>query len=328
MTNTAMTPSSMVVLAAVFVALIIGSVIRLVSLWSVTTEKARSRRASLLTWWILAAMLAASVLAGTLGVCILLAVASWMGFSEYRSLEARDEADRFASNLLRCTIPVVYLSIYLGWGLTALALLPLLAVLVVATSDVVHGVTRGYVRSIGALVFGAVVLIGGLGHAAEIVAGPAAENAVGGPAGWFIFLVVLTELNDISQALVGRRIGSHHITPTVSPNKTGEGLLGGILVTVAAALVLSPFLTPLTTRTAPTWTAFSWLAPLMWPLFAGLVIALAGFLGDLNMSAIKRDAGVKDSSRALPGMGGVLDRIDSLTLTAPVFYWLIVVPTS
>lgn len=325
--HTAMTPSAMAVLAAVFVALIIGSIIRLVSLWSVTTEKARSRRASLLTWWALTALLAASALAGTLGVCILLAVASWMGFSEYRSLEARDEADRFASNLLLYTIPVVYLSIYLGWGLTALAILPLLAVLVVATSDVVHGVTRGYVRSIGALVFGAIVLIGGLGHAAEMVAGPGTENAVGGRAGWFIFLVVLTELNDISQALVGRRIGSHHITPKVSPGKTGEGLLGGILVTVVGALFLSPFLTPLTTRAAPSW-AFSWLAPLVWPLLAGLVIALAGFLGDLNMSAVKRDAGVKDSSRALPGMGGVLDRIDSLTLTAPVFYWLIVVPSS
>jgi phosphatidate cytidylyltransferase len=71
-----------------------------------------------------------------------------------------------------------------------------------------------------------------------------------------------------------------------------------------------------------------WLAPWAWPLAAGVAIALAGFLGDLNLSAVKRDAGVKDSSRTLPGMGGVLDRIDSLTLTAPVFYWLIVVPTS
>ncbi len=322
------TPNAMAVLAAVFAALVVGSIIRLVSLRSDRTDKARSRRASLRTWWFLAILLAAAVLAGTLGVCLLLGVATWVGFSEYRSLEARDEADRFASNLLRGAIPLVFLAIYLGWGRTALALLPLLAVLVVATSDVVHGVTRGYVRSIGALVFGAVVLIGGLGHAAEIVAGPAADNALGGPAGWFIFLVVLTELNDISQALVGRRIGAHHLTPKVSPNKTREGLLGGVLATVVASLVLAPFLTPLTTRAAPAWTVLAWLAPLAWPLLAGLVIALAGFLGDLNMSAIKRDAGVKDSSGALPGMGGVLDRIDSLTLTAPVFYWLIVVPTS
>jgi phosphatidate cytidylyltransferase len=84
----------------------------------------------------------------------------------------------------------------------------------------------------------------------------------------------------------------------------------------------------LTTRAAPAWATFAWLAPWVWPLVAGLVIALAGFLGDLNISGVKRDTGVKDSSQALPGMGGVLDRIDSLTLAAPVFYWLIVVPTS
>ena len=59
---------------------------------------------------------------------------------------------------------------------------------------------------------------------------------------------------------------------------------------------------------------------------AGLVVSLAGLLGDLNVSAVKRDAGVKDSSHALPGMGGVLDRVDSLTLTAPVLYWVVVAP--
>lgn len=326
--NGGATTGAITVLAVVFLALVVGSVVRLVALRSDTTDKARSRRASLRTWWFLAILLAACVFVGTLGICLLLGVATWMGFSEYGSLEVKDEADRFAANLLRSAIPLTYLAIYLGWGRTALALLPLVAVLVVATSDVVHGVTRGYVRSIGTLVFGAVVLIGGLGHAAEMSTGAMGGNTVGGPAGWFIFLIVLTEVNDISQALVGRRIGTHHLTPKVSPHKTGEGLLGGVLVTVLASLGMAPFLTPLTTDAVPTWTTLSWAAPMVWPLLSGLVVALAGFLGDLNMSAIKRDAGVKDSSSALPGMGGVLDRIDSLTLTAPVFYWLVVVPTS
>ena len=324
----ALTPNAVAVLAALFAALIAGSIIRLSVLGFSTSEKAKSRRASLLTWWILTVFLAAAVLTGTAGVCALLALATWRGFSEYKSLEARDKADRFAADLLRLTIPAVYLGIYLGVGLTALALLPLIAVLLVATAEIVHGVTRGYVRTIGALVFGAVVLIGGLGHAAQMVAGPGAGNAVGGQAGWFLFLIVLTETNDISQALVGRRIGAHHITPKVSPHKTWEGLLGGVLVTVVVAMILAPLLTPLTTAAAPQWTALEWFAPWIWPLVAGVTIALAGFLGDLNISAVKRDAGVKDSSGALPGMGGVLDRIDSLTLTAPVFYWLVVVPTS
>lgn len=325
--NGTLTPSTAAVLGAMFGALVIGSMIRLFVLRSDATPKAKARRASLRTWWILTVLMVLAVLAGSLGVCLLLAVASWMGFSEYRTLEAKDAAAQFASKLLRLTIPAVFLAIYLGWGGPALALLPLAAVLLVATSEIVHGVTGGYVRSIGALVFGAVVLIGGLGHAAEIVAG-AARNTVGGQAGWFVFLIVLTEINDIAQALVGRQIGAHQITPNVSPHKTWEGLLGGIAVTMLTAAVLAPLLTPLTTQAAPAWTAFAWLAPWAWPMAAGLAISLAGFLGDLNISAVKRDAGVKDSSHALPGMGGVLDRVDSLTLTAPVFYWLVVVPTS
>jgi len=323
-----LTPGVAGVLAAMFGALILGSVTRLYLLRGDKSDKAKSRRASLRTWWILAVVMTAATLMGPLGVCLLLGMASWMGFSEYRTLEASDRADRFASGLLRMTIPVVYLGIYLGWGSVALALLPLVAVLLVATSEIVHGVTRGYVRSIGTLVFGAIVLVGGLGHAAEMVAGRYVVNPVGGAVGWFLFLVVLTETNDIAQALVGRRIGAHHITPKVSPHKTWEGLSGGIAVTMAVSVALAPLLTPLTTAAAPTWTGLGWLSSWVWPLGAGFVIALAGFLGDLNISAVKRDVGVKDSSRALPGMGGVLDRIDSLTLTAPVFFWLIVVPTS
>ena len=138
---------------------------------------------------------------------------------------------------------------------------------------------------------------------------------------------MLTEVNDISQALVGRRIGGHLRHPLarrVSPNKTWEGFIGGLLVTLALSMVIAPWLTPLTQwpmRIGPLvlggafWT---------WPLVTGLLIALSGLMGDLNMSAVKRDAGIKDSSDLLPGMGGVIDRVDSLTFTAPVLYYLIV----
>ena len=93
--------------------------------------------------------------------------------------------------------------------------------------------------------------------------------------------------------------------PSVSPNKTLEGLAGGIASTTLFAVLLSSLLTP-----------FS----LLHGLVIGAVIGVAGFLGDTTISSIKRDIGIKDSSSLIPGHGGILDRIDRLTYTAPLFF--------
>lgn len=104
---------------------------------------------------------------------------------------------------------------------------------------------------------------------------------------------------------MGQIFGKHKISPTVSPNKTVEGFLGGLGTTVFLATLLGPAMTMFDyPRTA----------------IAGLIIGVTGLLGDLNISALKRDLGVKDAGATLPGHGGVLDRIDSLIFTAPVFF--------
>ena len=95
------------------------------------------------------------------------------------------------------------------------------------------------------------------------------------------------------------------MAPHVSPGKTWAGLLGGVATTVALAALVGPWLTPM---------------DLTRSLLAGLIIGVAGFFGDLSISAIKRDLKVKDSGSILPGHGGILDRIDSLTYTAPLFF--------
>jgi phosphatidate cytidylyltransferase len=168
--------------------------------------------------------------------------------------------------------------------------------------------TQGFLRSAASSAWGLLVTSYLLAHAVLLFALPEAANTVAGGAGWFLLLIMLTESNDIMQALVGRRIGRGKLAPIVSPHKTWEGFVGGVVSTVLLAMLLAPWLTPLTI----------WQAAL-----GGLLISVGGLLGDLNISALKRDAGVKDSGTLLPGQGGILDRIDSLTFTAPLFYYFV-----
>ena len=104
----------------------------------------------------------------------------------------------------------------------------------------------------------------------------------------------------------GRALGRHKLAPTISPNKTVEGSVAGIIGSIIAGVGLG------------TWLLGK---PILFLIVASLAAAIAGQIGDLTESAFKRSAGVKDSSSLIPGHGGVLDRVDSLLFAAPVFYW-------
>jgi phosphatidate cytidylyltransferase len=114
---------------------------------------------------------------------------------------------------------------------------------------------------------------------------------------------------DIGAYAIGSRLGRRPIAPSVSPNKTWEGFVGG----VAAAALLAALVLPLD-GTSSMWRGAA----------IGLMIGIAGFLGDLVASMVKRDLGVKDLGRLLPGHGGVLDRVDGLLVALPVGYALLV----
>lgn len=127
-----------------------------------------------------------------------------------------------------------------------------------------------------------------------------------------IFLVVVTELNDVFQYLMGKFFGKHKIVPKISPNKTVEGFLGGILLTTILSCILGHFL--LETKLATN-------------ILIGITLGISGFIGDVFMSYIKRKAGVKDTGNLLPGHGGLLDRMDSLIFNAPLFLILFLIFT-
>lgn len=121
----------------------------------------------------------------------------------------------------------------------------------------------------------------------------------------FFFLVLMG--SDTGAYYVGRAIGRHKLAPTISPGKTWEGVVGGMMAALALAAV------------AHFW--FFRELPLKWALPLAAVMAALGIFGDLTESALKRGAGAKDAAKILPGHGGVLDRLDSLLFNAPLIYY-------
>jgi len=123
------------------------------------------------------------------------------------------------------------------------------------------------------------------------------------------FILLVTKAGDIGALLIGSWLGKHPLLPRVSPNKSIEGSIGGVLFSMIAAAMCWSFL-PHQLVVFPIWQA-----TMMGAFFGGM-----GQLGDLSESLIKRDCMVKDSGKFLPGMGGVLDLIDSLLFSVPAFY--------
>lgn len=124
-----------------------------------------------------------------------------------------------------------------------------------------------------------------------------------------VFLVVLTELNDVFQYTTGKFLGRHKITSRISPNKTVEGFAGGVVLTIITANIIGVLL-------LPNYSVAIY-------CILGVVISIIGITGDLFMSLVKRKLKIKDTGTLIPGHGGLLDRVDSLMFISPIFYWII-----
>lgn len=130
-----------------------------------------------------------------------------------------------------------------------------------------------------------------------------------GPWRVFVFLL-LTVISDTGAYAVGWRFGTHKLAPRISPGKTREGLVGAITFAMVAGALSMQFLI----EDGRWWQG----------LLLGLAVAASATLGDLGESMIKRDLGIKDMGKLLPGHGGIMDRLDSLLPTAPVVWLLLV----
>ena len=260
------------------------------------------------SWWVMVSIFTlAMLLSRNVSLCFF-AFISFLALKEYLSIIPTRRADRRVLLWAYLAIPLQYFWAGLEWYGMFIVFIPVYVFLFLPLCMVIVGETRDFLRSAGTLHWGLMTMVFSISHVAYLLVLPAAGEARAGGAGLLLYLVFLTQANDVAQFLWGKSLGRRKIVPSVSPNKTWEGFLGGVGTTTVLAVLLSSLLTPLSIPLA---------------LAAGIIISMAGFVGDVTISAIKRDIGVKDSGNLLPGHGGIMDRIDSLTYTAPLFFHFI-----
>ncbi|HEX6738149.1 MAG TPA: phosphatidate cytidylyltransferase [Vicinamibacteria bacterium] len=257
-------------------------------------------------WWVMCAVLAVALLTGGPGSVALFALISFLALREFLTLAPTTHGDhRTLLWVFFLLTPLQYALVWVQWyGLFSI-FIPVYAFLLVPTRNALAGETARFLERTATTQWGLMVCVYCVSHAPALLTlhlhGYAGPNAK-----LLAFLVLVVQGSDVLQYIWGKLLGRHPIAPTVSPNKTWEGFLGGI----ASATLLG--------------TGLWWATPFApWQAAAlALAIALMGFAGGLTMSAIKRDRGVKDFGTLIAGHGGVLDRIDSLCFAAPVFFHL------
>lgn len=298
-------PNVLAVLAATLGVLAAGSMVRLAVHLTDGTDESTARLRSLGAWWKIVLVWTAAVLIGRFGVIVLMAAVSAVALREYLGLVGPVPVGRTAIALAYAAIPVQYGCIALERADLAMVVTPTLVFIAILAALIVRGRTTAYAAAAGRIVMGPIVTVYLLSFAATLLLVTGESTSRDASMGWFVLVVLLTMASDIVQALVGRAFGRHRVLPAVSPGKTWEGLIPGVLAATALSAWVGPSLTPMSVPVAAA---------------AGLVVSLGGFFGDLNISAIKRDRGVEDSGTLLAEQGGMLDRVDALCFSAPLLF--------
>jgi len=297
--------SVLVVLGAIVVLLVMASAIVFVLRRGDETGRHAELASRVRSWWVMVAVFAIAI-AFRRGVAIaFFAVLSFLALKEYLSLIPTRRTDRHVLFWVYLCVPIQFWWVWREWYNLFLIFIPVWAFLFVAMRMVTRGDTKDFLRAAGTIHWGLMTMVFGLSHLAYLLVLPDGKPIAAHGAALLLFVVLLTQLNDVLQYVWGRALGRRKVLESVSPKKTVEGLVGGVLSTTLVSFLLAPVLTPLTRADS---------------IAVGLMIGIGGFLGDVTVSAVKRDIGVKDSGTLIPGHGGILDRIDSLLFTAPLFF--------
>jgi len=260
------------------------------------------------SWWIMSIIFISATLIHPIVTYLAFALLSFSALRELTSISKQLRKDDLPVVFWGyLSIPVQYYFAYISNYNLFLIFIPVFMHMFIPFLLVMRGNTENISRAMSVIPTHLMLTVFAISHLAYFISLPDLENFNAGGRGLLLFIVFITEINDVFQFIWGKAFGKHKILPKISPNKTWEGFIGGLISTTIACYFLR-FLTPLTELES---------------IIVGIAIATAGFNGDVVVSAIKRDLGIKDTGSLIPGHGGLLDRIDSLAFTAPVFFHII-----
>ena len=254
-------------------------------------------------WWMTGLLFVFLILGGNYSVAFF-GFVSFLALKEFFSILPTRQTDRNVLFWAYLSIPLQYYWVSIGWYGMFIIFIPIYMFLFIPMRMVIKGEVDGFIKAAGIIQWSVMLSVFSLSHIAYLLVLPVHNDLAGGT-GLVLYLLFMTQLNDISQYVWGKLFGRRRIIEKVSPNKTVEGFLGGLATITPVSSVLAPYLTPLN---------------MLEGVVAGLIIGSAGFIGDVVISSVKRDLKIKDSGNMIPGHGGILDRMDSLLYTAPLFF--------
>ena len=263
--------------------------------------------ARLKAWWVMIGLIALAVWVGDWGVILLFGFISFQSLREFVSLTHTRRGDHRALIWsFYVFLPLQYVLIANHWyGLFAI-LIPVYAFLLLPISASLGADTTRFLERTAKVQWGLMICVYCISHVPALltldIPGYETRNVL-----LIVFLILTVQSSDVFQYIWGKLLGRHALSKQISPSKTVEGLVGGVLSATAMGAAL--------------W----WITPFspVEAAFVALVINTLGFFGGFVLSAIKRDRGVKDWGHLIEGHGGMLDRVDSLAFSAPVFFHLL-----
>jgi phosphatidate cytidylyltransferase len=256
-----------------------------------------------LAWAVMAPILIGPVLLGAAWTILAMTILSIACYAEFARATGLFR-EKLVSAVVAIGILTVNFAAFDHWYNFFVALFPL-TVIVIAAASILPDNPKGYLQRVALGVLAYMLFGSSLAHVSFM-----ANDANYRP--MVLMLLLGVQLNDVFAFCAGKMLGHRKIVPNTSPNKTLGGHLGALVLTTPLMAVIAHYVYKGSPMDTP-----------LWLILLGALISVAGQLGDLMLSSIKRDIGIKDMGSTIPGHGGVLDRLNSLLLAAPaVFHYV------